>query len=233
MLIYHGRKLDISFSVILVYQVNELDSLMLVYEVGFLFFVGEGHSQLQCMMQKHRLKLQKQAPPLHMQGYKDKDGTSSGHVESRYEMEHPPMTLLNGFLNTPDPNQLDILSQQQRAPAAIKNTHGFQNLPLPVEANFCTVEGSTICANQNYTLMTQMAQAPLSEQICNQLTGHQPFIYHLPNDVPANVLVNEVGLPNFDTLQGGISGDPGLFSNNTHLPSSSENFGIDYNYIPF
>ena len=60
-----------------------------------------------------------------MEGYKDKDGTSSGHVESRYEMEHPPMTLLNGFLNTSDPNQLDISSQQQRAPAAIKNTHGF------------------------------------------------------------------------------------------------------------
>lgn len=69
---------------------------MVVYEVGFLFFVGKGHSQLQCMMQKHRLKFQKQAPPLHMQGYKDKDGTSSGHVESRHEMEHPPMTLLNG-----------------------------------------------------------------------------------------------------------------------------------------
>uniref|UniRef100_A0A7N2LMY0 Response regulatory domain-containing protein n=1 Tax=Quercus lobata TaxID=97700 RepID=A0A7N2LMY0_QUELO len=116
--------------------------------------------QVSSHLQKHRLKLQKQARPLHMEGYKDKDGTSSGHVESRYEMEHPPMTLLNGFLNTSDPNQLDISSQQQRAPAAIKNTHGFQNLPLPVEANFCTFEGSTICANQNYTLMTQMAQAP-------------------------------------------------------------------------
>nr|POE71645.1 two-component response regulator orr21 [Quercus suber] len=148
--------------------------------------------QVSSHLQKHRLKLQKQAPPLHMQEYKDKDGTSSGHVESRYEMEHPPMTLLNGFLNTPDPNQLDISSQQQRAPAAIKNTHGFPNLPLPVEANFCTIEGSTICGNQRKTLMTQMTRAPLSEQICNQLTGHQPFIYHLPNDVPANVLVNEI-----------------------------------------
>ena len=121
MLVYHGRKLDIIFD----NKVNELDSLMEVYEVGFLSFVGEGHSQFQCLMQKHRLKLQKQARPLHMEGYKDKDGTSSGHVESRYEMEHPPMTLLNGFLNTSDPNQLDISSQQQRAPAAIKNTHGF------------------------------------------------------------------------------------------------------------
>ena len=121
MLVYHGRKLDIIFD----NKVNELDSFMEVYEVGFLSFVGEGHSQFQCMMQKPRLKLQKQARPLHMEGYKDKDGTSSGHIESRYEMEHPPMTLLNGFLNTSDPNQLDISSQQQRAPAAIKNTHGF------------------------------------------------------------------------------------------------------------
>lgn len=51
MLVYHGRKLDIIFD----NKVNELDSLMEVYEVGFLSFVGEGHSQLQCMMQKHRL----------------------------------------------------------------------------------------------------------------------------------------------------------------------------------
>uniref|UniRef100_A0A7N2LMF5 Response regulatory domain-containing protein n=1 Tax=Quercus lobata TaxID=97700 RepID=A0A7N2LMF5_QUELO len=59
--------------------------------------------------------------PSHMPGYKE--GTSSEHVESGYEMEeHPPMTLPH--LNTTNPNQQGL------------------NLPLPVEANTsCTGGG--------------------------------------------------------------------------------------------
>ena len=219
-------------------------------------------------MQKYRLKLQKAVPQSHMLGYKDKDGTSLGHVHSRYEMEeYPPETLFDLLLHVEanpctlrgqpsvedfpplpddffdglpnfdtggifgDPNQLDILSQQQQAPTA-NNTLGF-NLPLPVEASSFTIEGSTICGNQSNSSMTQMAQAPSSEQIWNELKGGQHFFYQsFLNDI--DVSTNDIHVldefPNLDTLQGGISGDPGFF-NNAPVLSSSEDFGI--NYIPF
>ncbi|XP_023883394.2 two-component response regulator ORR26-like [Quercus suber] len=154
--------------------------------------------QVSSHLQKHRLKLQKQAPPLHMQEYKDKDGTSSGHVESRYEMEHPPMTLLNGFLNTPDPNQLDISSQQQRAPAAIKNTHGFPNLPLPVEANFCTIEGAySFYWNESWPVgifehftWEDIAHDHSENLFFDDDTGSQPLDYLKPKSESGEVIPN-------------------------------------------
>ena len=63
-----------------------------------------------------------------MLGYKDEDGTSSEHIQSRYQMEeHPPMTLVDQVLKTTVANEPDILSHQQQAPAA-KNTQGFQSM---------------------------------------------------------------------------------------------------------
>ena len=106
------------------------------------------------MVQKYRLKHKK-----HMMAFEDKDGTSSERVQHRYEIEmeeHPPMTShIDEVRSTMDRNQLDMLiSQQQGAPAAIKNTLDFQNLQLSVEANSSTIEeGSAInCGNPVNTL---------------------------------------------------------------------------------
>lgn len=144
----------------------------------------------------------------------DKDGTSS---------EHPPMTTLDidEVLSTMDPNQLDMLiSQQQGAPAAIKNTLGFQNLRLSVEANSSIIEeGSTInCGYPGNTLNFES----------NALTGAWSVNYpSLENDI-----FNK--LPSLDALQGGISGDPSFHMYDTILRSSYEDCGIEsggYSYF--
>ena len=101
------------------------------------FSFGIRHSQLYCLEQKYRLKLKKQ-----MLAFKDNDGTNSQLVQSRCENEmeeHPPLTSHDELLINTDPNQQDILSQNQQAPST-RNTQGF-NLPLPVEANSGTTGG--------------------------------------------------------------------------------------------
>ena len=141
-----------------------------------------------------------------MLGYKDKDGTSSEHIQSRYEMEeHPPMTLVDQVLKTIVANEPDILSQQQQAPAA-KNTKGFQSVTWPSETNLQTMGGSTSCGNQSNALMTQMVEAFSSEQIRNEFTGGQPFDY-------------ESFLNDIDASTNDISGDPGFFSINAPVRS--------------
>ncbi|KAL4625664.1 hypothetical protein ACB092_05G041700 [Castanea dentata] len=115
-------------------------------------------------LQKYRDSLKKKAQP-HMLGCKDKDGTSSEHIQSRYEMEeHAPMTLVDQVLKTAVANEPYILSQQQQAPAA-KNTQGFQSVTLPFVTNVPTTGGSTSCGNQSNALMIQMDEAFSSEQM--------------------------------------------------------------------
>ena len=118
------------------------------------------------MEQKYRESLKKKEKvQLRMLGCKDKDGTSSEHIQSRYQMEeHPPMTLVDQVLKTTVANEPDILSQQQQAPAA-KNTPGFQSVTLPFETNVPTIGGSNSCGNQSNALMTQMDEAFSSEQM--------------------------------------------------------------------
>ena len=118
------------------------------------------------MEQKYRESLKKKEKvQLRMLGCKDKDGTSSEHIQSRYQMEeHPPMTLVDQVLKTTVANELDILSQQQQAPAA-KNTKGFQSVTLPFETNVPTIGGSNSCGNQSNALMTQMDEAFSSDQM--------------------------------------------------------------------
>lgn len=143
------------------------------------------------MEQKYRESLKKNEK-LRMMGCKDKDGTSSEHIQSRCQMEeHPPMT--QGFQSV-----TWQLSQEQQAPAA-KNTQGFQSVTWPSETNFQTIGGSTSCGNQSNALMTQMVEAFSSEQIRNEFTGGQPFDY-------------ESFLNDFDASTNDISGDPGFFS---------------------
>ena len=84
--------------------------------------IADGH--LNSAIDSQLLTMMKESGtiPSHTPAYKDKEGTSSEHVESRYEREeNPPMTLPH--LNTTNPNQQG------------------SNLPLPVEANAsCTIE---------------------------------------------------------------------------------------------
>ena len=161
------------------------------------------------MVQKYRLKHKK-----HMMAFEGKDGTSS---------EHPPMTTLDidEVLSTMDPNQLDmVISQQQGAPATEKNTLGFQNLRLSVEANSSTIEeGSAInCGYPGNTLNFEI----------NELTGAWSVGYlSLENDIFDK-------LPSLDALRGGTSGDPSFHMYDTFLPSSYEDCGIesgDYSYF--
>ena len=173
------------------------------------------------MVQKYRLKHKK-----HMMAFEDKDGTSSERVQHRYEIEmeeHPPMTShIDEVRSTMDRNQLDMLiSQQQGAPAAIKNTLDFQNLQLSVEANSSTIEeGSAInCGNPVNTLNFES----------NELTGTWSVGYpSLENDILDK-------LPSLDALQGGISGDLSFHMYyDTFLPSSYEDCGIEsgsYSYF--
>ncbi|KAF3946776.1 hypothetical protein CMV_026992 [Castanea mollissima] len=127
-------------------------------------------------LQKYRDSLKKKAQP-HMLGCKDKDGTSSEHIQSRYEMEeHAPMTLVDQVLKTAVANEPYILSQQQQAPAA-KNTQGFQSVTLPFVTNVPTIGGSTSCGNQSNALMIQMGEAFSSEQMRNEFTGGQPSVF--------------------------------------------------------
>lgn len=125
-----------------------------------------------------------------------------------------------------DPNQ-------QKSPSA-NNTLGF-NLPLPVESKSLTIEGNTICGNQSNTSMTQMAQAPLSEQLRNEFTGGQRFVHRsLLNDIDVSMTDIHVldEFSNLDTLQGGIYGELGFF-NNAPVPSSYEACtGINYILFP-
>ena len=159
------------------------------------------------MVQKYRLKHKK-----HMMAFEGKDGISS---------EHPPMTALDidEVLSTMDPNQLDmVISQQQGAPATEKNTLGFQNLRLSVEANSSIEEGSTInCGFPRNTLNFEG----------NELTGSVGYP-SLENDIFDK-------LPSLDALQGGISGDPSFQMYDTNfLPSSYEDCGIEsggYSYF--
>ena len=140
------------------------------------------------MEQKYRESLKKKEKvQLRMLGCKDKDGTSSEHIQSRYQMEeHPPMTLVDQVLKTTVANELDILSQQQQAPAA-KNTKGFQSVTLPFETNLPFTGASTSCGNQSNALMTQMDEAFSSKQMQNEITGGQPFDYEsFLNDIDAS-----------------------------------------------
>ena len=75
------------------------------------------------MVQKYRLKHKK-----HMLSFKAKDGRtiqSMSNLDMKNEMEeHPLMTLLNEFLSTIDPDQLDtLISQQQGASARSNKQH--------------------------------------------------------------------------------------------------------------
>uniref|UniRef100_A0A7N2LG63 Uncharacterized protein n=1 Tax=Quercus lobata TaxID=97700 RepID=A0A7N2LG63_QUELO len=155
-----------------------------------------------------------------MMGRKDKDGTSSEHIQSRYQMEeHPPMTLVDQVLKTTVANEPNILSPEQQAPAA-KNTKGFQSVTWPSETNLQTMGGSTSCGNQSNALMTQMVEAFSSEQIRNEFTGGQPFDY-------------ESFLNDIDASTNDISGDPGFFSINApvripyHIDHGEYGFSLD------
>ena len=171
------------------------------------------------MEQKYResLKKKKKKAQLHMLGCKDKDGTSSEHIQSRYQMEeHPPITLVDQVLKTTVANEPNILSQEQQAPAA-KNTQGFQSVTWPSETNFQTIGGSTSCGNQSKALMTQMVEAFSSEQMQNEFTGGQPVVY-------------ESFLNDIDASTNDISGDPGFFSINAPVLSP---FHIDHGEYGF
>ena len=170
------------------------------------------------MEQKYRESLKKKEKvQLRMLGCKDKDGTSSEHIQSRYQMEeHPPITLVDQVLKTTVANEPNILSQEQQAPAA-KNTKGFQSVTWPSETNLQTIGGSTSCGNQSKALMTQMVEAFSSEQMQNEFTGGQPVVYEsLLNDIDAST--ND------------ISGDPGFFSINAPVLSP---FHIDHGEYGF
>uniref|UniRef100_A0A7N2LKZ9 Uncharacterized protein n=1 Tax=Quercus lobata TaxID=97700 RepID=A0A7N2LKZ9_QUELO len=180
--------------------------------------VTRGH--VSSHLQKYRLKQKK-----HMMAFEDKDGNSSEHVQYRYEIEmeeNPPMTShIDEVLSTMDRNQLDMLmSQQQGAPAAIKNTTDFQNLQLSVEANSSTIEeGSAInCGNPGHTLNFES----------NELIGAWSVGYpSLENDIFDK-------LPSLDALRGGTSGDPSFHMYDTFLSSSYEDCGIEsggYSYF--
>ncbi|KAF3961865.1 hypothetical protein CMV_013564 [Castanea mollissima] len=174
-------------------------------------------------LQKYRDSLKKKAQP-HMLGCKDKDGTSSEHIQSRYEMEeHAPMTLVDQVLKTAVANEPYILSQQQQAPAAKK---GFQSVTLPFVTNVPTIGGSTSCGNQSNALMIQMGEAFSSEQMRNEFTGGQPSVFEsYLNDLDE--------FSSLDTFLGGISGDPGLFSINApllsppHIDHGDHGFSLD------
>ena len=77
------------------------------------------------MVQKYRLKHKK-----HMLSFKAKDGRtiqSMSNLDMKNEMEeHPPMTLLNEFLSTIDPDQLDTLISQQKGASARSNKQHSQ-----------------------------------------------------------------------------------------------------------
>ena len=163
------------------------------------------------MEQKYRESLKKNEK-LCMMGCKDKDGTSSEHIQSRYQMEeHPPMTLVDQVLKTTVAKEPDILSPEQQAPAA-KNTQGFQSVTWPSETNLQTIGGSTSCGNQSNALMTQMVEAFSSEQHC------ESFL----NDI------NDI-----DASTNDIFGDPGFFSINApvrspyHIDHGEYGFSLD------
>ncbi|KAK7838875.1 two-component response regulator arr1 [Quercus suber] len=213
------------FHIIIIEQcllgVNEFELLRIVREIdlpvidatpkkilqllqsNFKGFEDVDREKISSHLQKYRDSIKRKAQ-LHMLGYRDKDGTSSEHIQSIYQMkEHPPMTLVDQVLKTMVANEPDILLQQQQAPAA-KNTQGFRSVTLPFESNLPTIGGSTSCGNQSNALMTQMDEAFSSEQMRNEFTGGQPFVY-------------ENFLNDIDASTNDISGDPDFFSINAPL----------------
>ncbi|XP_023903644.1 putative two-component response regulator ARR20 isoform X1 [Quercus suber] len=177
--------------------------ILQLLQSNFKGFEDVDREKISSHLQKYRDSIKRKAQ-LHMLGYRDKDGTSSEHIQSIYQMkEHPPMTLVDQVLKTMVANEPDILLQQQQAPAA-KNTQGFRSVTLPFESNLPTIGGSTSCGNQSNALMTQMDEAFSSEQMRNEFTGGQPFVY-------------ENFLNDIDASTNDISGDPDFFSINAPL----------------
>nr|POE46160.1 two-component response regulator orr21 [Quercus suber] len=143
--------------------------ILQLLQSNFKGFEDVDREKISSHLQKYRDSIKRKAQ-LHMLGYRDKDGTSSEHIQSIYQMkEHPPMTLVDQVLKTMVANEPDILLQQQQAPAA-KNTQGFRSVTLPFESNLPTI-GVNRCG------MNSLEVSLLSTKTFSMISMHQQMIF--------------------------------------------------------